>query len=109
MAIPITHSIPVHSPVSTIEDGAGGLARGMKSDSTQDGPTFAETLKGYLKEVGDLEKAAEEQIQGLAAGKITDVHQVMLAVEEANLALDLLIQIRNRLLDAYKELSSTAM
>ena len=81
----------------------------MKSDSAQDGASFAETLKGYLNEVGALEKTAELQIQGLANGEITNVHQVMLAVEEANVALDLLIQIRNRLLEAYKELTSTSM
>jgi flagellar hook-basal body complex protein FliE len=109
MAIPITHSIPVNSPLSTIEDGAAGLARRMKPDSAQDGGSFAETLKAYLNDVGELEKAAELQIQGLANGEITDVHQVMLAVEEANIALDLLIQIRNRLLEAYKELTTNSM
>ena len=62
-------------------------------------PSFAETMKGYLQEVAALEKAADEQVRGIAAGEVTDVHQVMLAVEEANLALDLLIEIRNRLLD----------
>jgi flagellar hook-basal body complex protein FliE len=106
MSLDITRSAPVQ---------AGGIAtrstaaiRGIQTARpAADGPSFAETLKGYLKEVRNLETTAEQQVQGLAQGRTTDAHQVMLAVEEANLSLDLLIQIRNRLLEAYKELTST--
>ncbi|MCK4546007.1 MAG: flagellar hook-basal body complex protein FliE [Candidatus Eisenbacteria sp.] len=84
-------------------------AHRTKDRLSQGGPSFAETLQGYLKEVAEMERLAEQQVVSLAQGEATNVHQVMLAVEEANLALDLLIQIRNRLLDAYKELSATSI
>jgi len=81
----------------------------QKSLPTQGGVSFAETLKGYLSEIRNLEEEAGRQVNALAEGKTTEVHQVMLAVEEANLALDLLIEIRNRLLETYHQLSRTSI
>ena len=63
----------------------------QKSPATQGGVSFEETLNGYLSEIRNLEEEAGRQVNALAEGKTTEVHQVMLAVEEANLALDLLI------------------
>lgn len=108
MSFDLTRSVPVNSPLSS-EGSSGGGAGRATSRGVEGGSSFADTLKGYLKEVGNLEKTAETQVQNLAEGRTADVHQVMLAVEEANLALDMLIQIRNRLLDAYKTLTSTSM
>ena len=92
----------VGSPISSAE----ALKKGQPA---QGGATFAETLKGYLSEVRNLEEEAGRQVNALAEGKTTEVHQVMLAVEEANLALDLLIEIRNRLLEAYQQLTRTSL
>jgi flagellar hook-basal body complex protein FliE len=39
----------------------------------------------------------------MVAGEITDVHQVMVAVEEANTAFSLMMELRNKMLDAYQE------
>ena len=40
----------------------------------------------------------------MVAGEITDVHQVMMAVEEANLAFNLMMEIRGKVIDAYQEM-----
>lgn len=81
----------------------------MKNEPSPKGLSFAETLKGYLREVSELEKEADRQVRELAQNRTTNVHDVMLAVEEANLALDLLIEIRNRLMETYHELSRTSL
>jgi flagellar hook-basal body complex protein FliE len=39
----------------------------------------------------------------MAAGEITDVHQVMTAVEEASTAFNMMMEIRNKVMDAYQE------
>lgn len=69
--------------------------------------SFADTLKEYVQGVAEMSREADMQIESLSRGEATDPHQIMLAVEEANLALDLLIEIRNKLLDAYQELART--
>ena len=43
-------------------------------------------------------------IDDLVTGKAADVHQVMVAVEEAGIALDLMLEVRNRVLEGYQEL-----
>ena len=43
-------------------------------------------------------------MEALAAGEVADVHQVMVAVAEAGLAMDLLLQLRNRVTDAFQEI-----
>ena len=92
----------IGAPVSRVE----GL---LKNPRAEGGPSFADTLKGYLDEVRALEEEAGRQVTGLAEGSTTEVHEVMMAVEEANLALDLLIEIRNRLLETYQQLTRTSL
>jgi flagellar hook-basal body complex protein FliE len=46
---------------------------------------------------------ADEAVRGLAAGETENLHQVMIALEEARVSLQLAVQVRNRLLDAYQE------
>jgi flagellar hook-basal body complex protein FliE len=71
------------------------------------GASFMDTLKDYVGEVSRLDKTADAHVQALAAGKPADPHEIMMAVEQANMALDLLIEVRNRLLETYQELTRT--
>ena len=67
-------------------------------------PSFDETLKGFLKDVNELQMNADESIQKMVAGEIKDVHQVMLAVGEAKVAFNMMLEIRNKTMEAYQEL-----
>ncbi len=69
----------------------------------ENGPSFAETLKGFLKDVNTMQLKADESIEKMTAGEITDVHQVMATVEEANIAFNMMMEIRNKVMDAYQE------
>ncbi len=66
--------------------------------------TFGDLVKDFASDVNDLQFSAGDAINGLATGKSTDVHQVMIAVEEASVAMDLMLEIRNRVLEGYQEL-----
>ncbi len=46
---------------------------------------------------------ADEGLQQLASGETQNLHQVMIALEEARIGVQLLVQVRNRLLDAYQD------
>jgi len=50
------------------------------------------------------QKKADTEIQGLATGRHNRLHETMMAVEEADLSLKLLLQVRNKALEAYREI-----
>jgi flagellar hook-basal body complex protein FliE len=66
-------------------------------------PSFKETLGTFLNDVNGLQKKADESIRKMAAGEINDVHQVMSSVEEANVAFNMMMEIRTKVMDAYQE------
>lgn len=67
-------------------------------------PSFSDTLQGFIKDVNSMQNHADKSIEKMVAGEITDVHQVMVAVEEANTAFSLMMELRNKMLDAYQEI-----
>ena len=67
-------------------------------------PSFGDLVKDFAHDVNDLQFQAGHAIDMLATGKAADVHQVMIAVEEAGIALDLMLEVRNRVLEGYQEL-----
>jgi flagellar hook-basal body complex protein FliE len=70
-----------------------------------EGTAFADTLKKALYKVNSLQIKADEAATALATGQAEDVHQVVIALEEAMLAMQLTMQVRNKILEAYQEIS----
>ena len=68
------------------------------------GPSFGQTLQDFISNVNDLQKTADAKALGFATGQVQDIHEVMTAAEEASIALQLLMEIRNKVVDAYREL-----
>jgi flagellar hook-basal body complex protein FliE len=66
--------------------------------------TFKDTLSKFVQSVNDLQSKASDAETSFLKGDITDVHQVMIAVEEASVAFELLMEIRNKLLDSYQQI-----
>lgn len=67
--------------------------------------TFGDILKDNMAEVNQLQKEASEAKQTYAVGGPIELHQVMIAAERAELALELTMQIRNKVLQAYQEVN----
>lgn len=65
---------------------------------------FKDMLYDAIDNVSDLQRNADDLMTKLAIGETQDLHQVMIAVEEVNLALQLTLQIRNKMLEAYQEI-----
>jgi len=66
--------------------------------------SFSDLVKGFASDVNAHQIRAGKTIDAFAAVEITDVHQVMVAVQEAGLALDLMIEVRNRTQEAFQEI-----
>jgi flagellar hook-basal body complex protein FliE len=67
--------------------------------------SFMDTLKEKLDEVNDKQLEAEDKTESFIKGDDVDIHEVMLASEEAKLSLELAVQIRNKLVEAYQEIN----
>ena len=64
---------------------------------------FGEFLTEALGEVNDLQNSAAKASYDLAAGKLQDISQVTIATEKASIAMQLTMQVRNKMIDAYQE------
>jgi flagellar hook-basal body complex protein FliE len=70
----------------------------------KDVPSFKDTMSTFMKDVNSMQVKADESINRMAAGEITDVHQVMNVVEEANVAFNMMMEIRNKVMEAYQQI-----
>lgn len=65
---------------------------------------LVDLVKEFVGDVNAHQLRAGKTIEAFAAGEVTDVHQVMVAIQEAGLAMDLLIEILNRTQEAFQEI-----
>jgi flagellar hook-basal body complex protein FliE len=66
--------------------------------------TFGETLKQAVNDVSALQSEAGKAVERMVAGEAVDLHEVMIAVEKAKTSFELLMEIRNKTLDMYREI-----
>lgn len=65
---------------------------------------FSGVLNLALQQVNQLNGGAEQQIGNLLAGGNTDMSKVMIAVEKADVAFQLMMQVRNKIVSAYQDI-----
>lgn len=65
--------------------------------------SFAETLSDAVTHVNRLQKVADKKMEDLATGKAKSIPDVMISAEKADVALKLMVQVRNKIIDAYQE------
>jgi len=66
---------------------------------------FSATLKNAINKVDELGKDADTQSAQLLQGDRQDVHNVLIAVEKADVAFQLMMQVRNKIVSAYQDVS----
>ena len=66
---------------------------------------FVETLRGAMQQVQQLQGDADAKTTALLQGNGMDVHSAMIAVEKADLSFQLMMQVRNKIVSAYQEIS----
>jgi flagellar hook-basal body complex protein FliE len=70
-----------------------------------EGGSFAASLRGALDEMGQLQTSADTKVAGVLDGSGADVHTALIAVEKADLSFQLMMQVRNKIVSAYQEIS----
>ena len=64
---------------------------------------FKDTISDYLSDVNGLIQEAGAKAKEMVNGEVTDLHEVMIAGQKASIALEMVVEIRNKLLDSYHE------
>ncbi len=73
-------------------------------NTNSDGVTFGQLLSNALGDVNKLQLDANQSSADLAAGKLQDVSEAVIATEKASIALQLTMQVRSKVIDAYQEI-----
>ncbi|KUO72899.1 MAG: hypothetical protein APF77_24265 [Clostridia bacterium BRH_c25] len=69
-----------------------------------EGVSFTDFLNNAVSDVNKLQLESEKLNEAFAMGRNDNIHQVMIAAEKADLALQFTVQIRNKILEAYQEI-----
>ena len=101
MTNPIQFPNPAGSIGPTVPVRPGAPAGGVEAVKGKD---FKSILLDSLDEVNRLQAEADQGVQRLLTGESDNVAEVLAAVNKAGIAFDLLMEIRNKLTDAYKEI-----
>ena len=78
-------------------------------NASSGGEAFANQLKSALNEVNELQETKEVAVADLATGQVKDLHQAAIAIGKAELSMKLMLEIRNKALNAYKEIGRTQL
>ena len=79
------------------------------NSNEDDKVNFEEVLKNAVNKVNDAQVNANKDIESLIKGDDITMHEVMLSTQEAQISMQLMLEVRNKLYDAYKELSSVQL
>ena len=80
-----------------------------KKATESGGTEFAETFREALKDINALQQNAATTTELFVRGEITDLHQVMIDAEKARIGLELMLEIRNKLIEGYQEIMRMQM
>jgi flagellar hook-basal body complex protein FliE len=84
-------------------DTLQGVQAAQATQAVQ-GVSFGDVLNQFVSEVNDKQIASGQAVNDLLSGKEIPLHQAMIAMQEAGVAFQLMVEVRNKLLEGYQEL-----
>ena len=93
--------LPAGTEAAALKSAGEGLNPGS-GDGTS---PFLDVLHGALDDMQQLQGEAQSKVAGVLEGNGTDVHSALIAVEKADLSFQLMMQVRNKIVSAYQEIS----
>jgi flagellar hook-basal body complex protein FliE len=77
---------------------------GEAASAQPPGSSFSSMLGQFVSEVNSQQIASGQTVSALQSGQNVPLHQAVIAMEEANVSFQLMVEVRNRLLDSYQEI-----
>ncbi|SHI05140.1 flagellar hook-basal body complex protein FliE [Sporanaerobacter acetigenes] len=91
------------NPIQHNKDATFILNKDIKNEKNNE-ISFGDYLKNSIDEVNRLQVESQNYKNLLATGEVDNLHDVTIAAEKANIALQLTMSIRNKVVDAYREI-----
>jgi flagellar hook-basal body complex protein FliE len=91
--------LPVNNPTPQIPNGPSDGPSVSKKEQN-----FSDFIKSTINQVNDSQAEGDLAIQKLHSGEAQNLHDVMISVEQADISLRMLVQIRNKAIQAYEEI-----
>jgi flagellar hook-basal body complex protein FliE len=83
------------------------LLQGKSKTAKTEGKDFGDVLKETLNEVNELQKEGQKAMSDIATGQVKDLHQAAIAIDKAELSMKMMLEVRNKAINAYKEILRT--
>jgi flagellar hook-basal body complex protein FliE len=93
--------------IDAISQSIPTAATGAAAPAESSGQSFSQTVKQAISSVNDLQTSADQVATKFASGDAVEVHQAMIAMQKASMALQFTIQVRNKIIEAYQEIMRT--
>ncbi|MBF0545825.1 MAG: flagellar hook-basal body complex protein FliE [Candidatus Riflebacteria bacterium] len=77
----------------------------LKPNSKEQWATFAEGIKNVVGELDSMEKNALKLTEDAVLGKVENIHDVMIAADKARTAMNLTLEVRSKVIDAYNQIT----
>jgi flagellar hook-basal body complex protein FliE len=79
----------------------------VKKTDDSSGMSFADMLKDSLNGMNEQQINAQQAMTDMATGDVKDLHQAVIAISKAEMNMKLMLEVRNKAISAYKEISKT--
>jgi flagellar hook-basal body complex protein FliE len=91
MSLPISPIVPALPSIAPLESGSSSAGG------------FGSILKDAMRQVGELDSTASRSVENFLSGEGDDLHKTIMATQRADLAMELFLQMRNKVVSAYQE------
>jgi len=82
-----------------------GISPSKGPESAKQGPgQFQDVLKSMIQDIGKLQGDADQAIEKVQLQNTGNIHEAMIALEKADISFKVMMQVRNKILEAYQEI-----
>lgn len=93
-------------PIRLIEPQTIGESRPVRAIQIPDqGPSFRDTVASAIADLQATKAASDESVRSVLMGQTDNIPSALISMEEASLKFQLMVEVRNRLVDTYQEIS----
>ena len=93
------------SNIGGLKSAGGGVRLGREAHKTSGvNDSFGAFLEAKLQETNKLQHVANETVAAVATGRSNNLHEMMIALDRADISFRMLTQVRNKAIDAYQEI-----
>lgn len=97
--------IGLRSPLDPTEGKSPKRQLGVEDQQN----TFADMVKKAINDVDSAQKTSDKQIDDIVAGRSENIHEAMISLQKASISFQLMLEIRNKAIETYQELSRMQM